>query len=117
MDRINHYIAAWLSETNPAVFLPVTSDHFYALKMTDFYIYERVIINTNLSICSEVHKAQERSTGRFVALKKVRMENEKEGFPMTALREIRILQLLKHENVMELIEICRSRGIDENLFI
>ena len=59
---------------------------------------------------SEVHKAQERSTGRFVALKKVRMENEKEGFPMTALREIRILQLLKHENVMELIEICRSRG-------
>ena len=39
------------------------------------------------------------------------MENEKEGFPMTALREIRILQLLKHENVMELIEICRSRGI------
>ena len=39
------------------------------------------------------------------------MENEKEGFPMTALREIRILQLLKHENVMELIEICRSRGM------
>ena len=61
--------------------------------------------------CSEVHKAQERSTGRYVALKKVRMENEKEGFPMTALREIRILQLLKHKNVMELIEICRSRGI------
>ena len=57
-----------------------------------------------------MHKAQERSTGRYVALKKVRMENEKEGFPMTALREIRILQLLKHENVMELIEICRSRG-------
>lgn len=39
------------------------------------------------------------------------MENEKEGFPMTALREIRILQLLKHENVMELIEICRSRSM------
>lgn len=62
-------------------------------------------------ICSEVHKAQERSTGRYVALKKVRMENEKEGFPMTALREIRILQLLKHENVMELIEICRSKSM------
>ena len=66
--------------------------------------------------CSEVHKAQERSTGRYVALKKVRMENEKEGFPMTALREIRILQLLKHENVMELIEICRSRGIVHYLY-
>ena len=69
-----------------------------------------VILFTEIFICSEVHKAQERSSGRYVALKKVRMENEKEGFPMTALREIRILQLLKHENVMELIEICRSRG-------
>lgn len=36
------------------------------------------------------------------------MENEKEGFPITALREIKILQLLKHENVINLIEICRT---------
>ncbi|XP_073790347.1 cyclin-dependent kinase 9 isoform X2 [Danio rerio] len=38
------------------------------------------------------------------------MENEKEGFPITALREIKILQLLKHENVVNLIEICRTKG-------
>lgn len=31
-------------------------------------------------------------------------------FPITALREIKILQLLKHENVVNLIEICRTRG-------
>ena len=31
-------------------------------------------------------------------------------FPITALREIKILQLLKNENVVELIEICRSKG-------
>ena len=31
-------------------------------------------------------------------------------FPITALREIRILQLLKHENVVNLIEICRTKG-------
>ena len=30
-------------------------------------------------------------------------------FPMTALREIRILKLLKHENVVNLVEICRSK--------
>ena len=36
------------------------------------------------------------------------MENEKEGFPITALREIKILQLLKHENVVNLNEICRT---------
>jgi serine/threonine protein kinase len=32
-------------------------------------------------------------------------------FPITALREIRILQLLKHENVVNLIEICRTKGL------
>ena len=30
-----------------------------------------------------------------------------QGFPITALREIRILQLLNHENIVNLIEICR----------
>ena len=29
---------------------------------------------------------------------------------MTALREIRILQLLNHENVIDLLEVCRSKG-------
>merc|ERR1719210_1278683 len=32
------------------------------------------------------------------ALKKVRLENEKEGFPITAVREIKILRQLKHKN-------------------
>ena len=31
-------------------------------------------------------------------------------FPITALREIKILQLLNHENVVNLIEICSSKG-------
>ena len=29
---------------------------------------------------------------------------------MTALREIRILQLLNHENIVNLIEICRTKS-------
>ncbi|XP_072517991.1 cyclin-dependent kinase 9-like [Salminus brasiliensis] len=57
----------------------------------------------------EVFKAKHRQTGRKVALKKVLMENEKEGFPITTLREIKILQMLKHENVVNLLEICRTR--------
>lgn len=49
-------------------------------------------------------------------MKKVLMENEKEGFPITALREIRILQLLKHENVVSLIEICRTKATQFNRY-
>ncbi|PNJ45669.1 cyclin-dependent kinase 9 [Pongo abelii] len=62
----------------------------------------------------EVFKARHRKTGQKVALKKVLMENEKEGFPITALREIKILQLLKHENVVNLIEICRTKASPYN---
>ncbi|KAL8219142.1 UNVERIFIED_CONTAM: P-TEFb-associated cyclin-dependent protein kinase Cdk9 [Gekko kuhli] len=62
----------------------------------------------------KVFKAKHRQTGKKVALKKVLMENEKEGFPITALREIKILQLLKHENVVNLIEICRTKASPYN---
>lgn len=65
----------------------------------------------------EVFKAKERKNPRkFVAMKKVLMDNEKEGFPITALREIRILQLLKHDNVVNLIEICRTKANASNRF-
>ena len=59
---------------------------------------------------SEVFKARCKRTGKMVALKKILMENEKEGFPITALREVKMLQQLKHENITELIEVCCSKG-------
>ena len=43
----------------------------------------------------EVWKARCIQSNRIVALKKVLMENEREGFPITALREIKILQQLR----------------------
>lgn len=64
----------------------------------------------------EVFKARCRKTGKLVALKKILMENEREGFPITALREIRILQLLNNENVVKLIEICRTKANSYNRY-
>jgi len=52
--------------------------------------------------------------GSLVALKKVKMDNEKEGFPITAIREIKILKNLKHPNIVRLREIVTSRGHDHN---
>ncbi|XP_076455100.1 cyclin-dependent kinase 9-like isoform X2 [Babylonia areolata] len=43
-------------------------------------------------------------------MKKVLMDNEKEGFPITALREIKILQQLEHKNVVQLQEICHTQA-------
>lgn len=58
----------------------------------------------------QVYMAKERKTGEVVALKKIRMDNEKEGFPITAIREIKILKKLQHENVIKLKEIVTSPG-------
>lgn len=62
----------------------------------------------------EVFKAREKVSKNVVAMKKVLMDNEKEGFPITALREIKILQALKNENIVNLLEICRAKPTPYN---
>ena len=57
-----------------------------------------------------VYVGRDRATGERVALKKMRMETEREGFPITALREIKILSSIRHPNVVNLREIVRSKG-------
>lgn len=48
-------------------------------------------------------------SGQLVALKKVRLENEKEGFPITAVREIKILRQLNHQSIVNLMEIVTDK--------
>ena len=47
-----------------------------------------------------VYKAKDKETGQIVALKKVRMGNEDEGVPSTALREIALLKEIQHPNTV-----------------
>ncbi len=65
---------------------------------------------TVIKLRLQVYLARDKATGALVALKKIRMENEKEGFPITAIREIKLLKNLHHENVINLKEIVRSQS-------
>lgn len=56
----------------------------------------------------QVYKASDKD-GQYVALKRVRLENEREGFPITAVREIKILRQLNHPNIVNLIEIVTDK--------
>lgn len=47
--------------------------------------------------------------GELVALKKVRLDNEKEGFPITAIREIKILRQLNHQSIINMKEIVTDK--------
>jgi CTD kinase subunit alpha len=45
-----------------------------------------------------------------VALKRIRMETERDGFPVTAMREVKLLQSLRHDNIVRLYEMMVSNG-------
>lgn len=40
---------------------------------------------------------------------KVRLEHEREGFPITAVREIKILRELNHKNIVKLLDIVTDK--------
>lgn len=58
----------------------------------------------------KVYKAVHVYTNDKVALKKIRMEGERDGFPVTAIREIKLLQSLNHHNVVKLQEVMVERN-------
>lgn len=58
----------------------------------------------------KVYKARRVEDGALVALKRIRMEQEKDGFPVTSMREIKLLQALRHKNVVLLSEMMVSKG-------
>ncbi|KAL1699014.1 hypothetical protein EV121DRAFT_265542 [Schizophyllum commune] len=58
----------------------------------------------------KVYKAMNNVSKNLVALKRIRMETERDGFPVTAMREIKLLQSLKHENVIRLYEMMVSNA-------
>lgn len=55
-----------------------------------------------------VSKARNRNTGEVVALKKIRLEQEDEGIPSTAIREIALLKELQHENIVRLHDVVHG---------
>merc|ERR1719357_1403739 len=60
-----------------------------------------------------VYRAQDKRTKEIVALKKLKMEREKEGFPITSLREINTLLISQHPNVVTVREIVVGSVMDQ----
>ena len=57
-----------------------------------------------------VYRGREKKTGRIVALKKVRMDKEKDGVPVTAVREMGILMRCRsHPNIVTLLKVVQGK--------
>jgi serine/threonine protein kinase len=55
-----------------------------------------------------VYKCRNKENQELVALKKIRLENEDEGIPSTAIREISILKQMKHPSIVNLIDLIHG---------
>lgn len=60
-----------------------------------------------------VSRAKETATGEIVALKKLKMDNANDGFPVTGLREIQTLMASRHTNIVALREVVMGDKLDE----
>ena len=58
--------------------------------------------------------AEKNKIPKKVALKKIKMEDSKEGFPITALREIMLMKKCHHDNILEILEIVTSKIYTKN---
>ncbi|XP_030624499.1 cyclin-dependent kinase 13 isoform X2 [Chanos chanos] len=93
----------------------ICGPRFGEIKETEIYWGRRcvdkfeIIGITGEGTYGQVYKAKDKDTAEMVALKKVRLDNEKEGFPITAIREIKILRQLNHKSIINMKEIVTDK--------
>lgn len=85
-------------------YVPPRTDHPPFTPSRSVYCYER-LNSIEEGSYGVVFRARDKETGDIVALKKLKLEEEKHGFPITALREINSLMVCKHENVVGIREV------------
>lgn len=61
-------------------------------------------------------RARDKNSKEIVALKKVRMENEVHGVPLSSLREIFLLKRLNHPNIVQVKEVAVGASLS-NIFL
>lgn len=68
--------------------------------------HERYEKHSKIGSCHGcMYKAKDTVTHQFVAMKKIRLDDEEQGVPSFVIREISILRVLSHPNIVELKDI------------
>ncbi|KAH8120089.1 Pkinase-domain-containing protein [Phellopilus nigrolimitatus] len=85
-------------------YAPPRTRHPLLIPSRSVYSYER-LNQIEEGSYGVVYRARDKQTGDIVALKKLKLDEEKYGFPITALREINALIACKHDNVVGIREV------------
>eukprot|EP00055_Hartaetosiga_balthica_P014706 m.82410 g.82410 ORF g.82410 m.82410 type:complete len:587 (-) comp8668_c2_seq2:1031-2791(-) len=110
MTEPNRPTVSFPDSPNPALLndrfvIPDHNPHTRCRRISD--VFDR-ISNAGKGQFGVVLKCQNKITREIVALKRVLMKNETEGFPVTAFREIKIMSQVDHKNVLSLKEVVHS---------
>lgn len=90
--------------TTHSAFVPLRNSHPSIRPSRSVYCYER-LNQIEEGSYGVVFRARDKETGDIVALKKLKLDEEKHGFPITALREISALMACRHDNVVRIREV------------
>lgn len=83
--------------------VPLNERKFYGCSSLDDY---EITVKLGQGTFGEVKKGRHIATGVEVALKKVTIHDEKDGMPITALREIKLLKKLSHPSIVPVIDMA-----------
>lgn len=89
---------------NHSLYVPPRTWHPTIQSSRSVYCYER-LNQIEEGSYGVVFRAKDKQNGDIVALKKLKLDEEKNGFPITALREIYSLMACRHENVVRIREV------------
>jgi cell division cycle 2-like protein len=87
-----------------SIYVPPRTHHPSIQPSRSVYCYER-LNQIEEGSYGVVFRARDKETGDIVALKKLKLDEEKHGFPITALREINALMSCRHDNVVRIREV------------
>ncbi|GIY22369.1 hypothetical protein CDAR_593921 [Caerostris darwini] len=97
-------------ETPPVMTLPVYHPAFQGCRsVEEFHCLNKI----EEGAFGVVYRARDKKTDEIVALKRLKMEREKEGFPITSLREINTLIKAQHPNIVTMREIVVGSNMDK----
>ena len=99
-----------------SIYVPPRTAHPPLLPSRSVYAYER-LNQIEEGSYGVVFRARDKQTGDIVALKKLKLDEEKHGFPITSLREINALMACRHENVVGIREVVVGETLTQYVFV
>ncbi|EGR34708.1 hypothetical protein IMG5_003410 [Ichthyophthirius multifiliis] len=107
MDQCDQYEEGEISEKDILYCERVTLEQ---LKSKDLYEQYEILHEVGSGTYGRVYKAYKKEIkDKYFALKQLDVSKEKDGFPITALREIKLLQKLNHQNILKINEIVTMK--------